>query len=949
MAATLELRYGDKALADAGACRDLAVSLAEGLAEHVRQVGRRLPGAQLLVQLDEPALPGVLAGSVPTASGFSRLGAVDPERVVAGLRTVLGALPDGVVPLVHCCAANVPIELLVRAGAAALSFDLHLLARHQEDELGTAVEAGTHVLLGVVDPRAGAAPPSASGDPGQPSDLDATVAPVRALWHRLGLPADGLLDVASHPHVRARRSVSRGRAGAAGRCPGVGATPGRGPGGRPRRGVAMSQPTEEALSARTPPLAREVDDHQYRYYVLDAPDGRATASTTRCCASSRRSRRSTPALRTPDSPTQRVGGTYSTQFTAGRAPRADAEPRQRLHARTSCAAWAAKVDRDAGARRCGWLCELKIDGLAVDLVYEDGRLVRAATRGDGRTGEDVTPNVRTIDERPRPARGGDGRRGPALVEVRGEVFFPVRALRRAQRERSSRPGKRAVRQPAQRRRRLAAPEGPAGHRVASAAAGRPRPRRAARASTSARQSEALRRAGGVGAAGVRAATASSTTVAGDRRRYVDHYGEHRHDVDHEIDGVVVKVDDIAVQRRLGSTSRAPRWAIAFKYPPEEVTTRLLDIRVNVGRTGRVTPFAVMEPVLVSGSTVSMATLHNAQEVERKGVLIGDTVVLRKAGDVIPEVLGPVVDLRDGTERAFVMPTHVPASAAPPLRPGEGGRRRHPLPQRAVLPGPAARAGVPRRRSGRLRHRGPRLRGRGRAARVRARPGRGRPVPPDRRALLETCPFFTRKDGGLLGQRRQAARQPRARPRTSRCGACSSRCPSGMSGRRRPRRWPASSAASTGSASRRPPSEELAAVEGVGPVIAEALGRVVRRGLAPRGASTSGGRPACAWRRTPSTRGRGRSTGSDRRHHRHAGGLQPRRGDRGGQQLGGEGHRLGVEEDRRSWWWATTPGPSTTRRVALGVPVLDEAGLRVLLDRGRRGCSRSGAPADGPNG
>ena len=143
------------------------------------------------------------------------------------------------------------------------------------------------------------------------------------------------------------------------------------------------------------------------------------------------------------------------------------------------------------------------------------------------------------------------------------------------------------------------------------------------------------------------------------RDYIDRYARDRHAVEHEIDGVVVKVDEIALQRRLGSTSRAPRWAIAFKYPPEEVTTKLLEILVNVGRTGRVTPFGRMEPVRVSGSTVGMATLHNANEVRRKGVLIGDTVVLRKAGDVIPEIVGPVVDLRDGSEREFVMPTHCP--------------------------------------------------------------------------------------------------------------------------------------------------------------------------------------------------------------------------------------------------------------------------------------------------
>ncbi len=206
-------------------------------------------------------------------------------------------------------------------------------------------------------------------------------------------------------------------------------------------------------------------------------------------------------------------------------------------------------------------------------------------------------------------------------------------------------------------------------------------------------------------------------------KYIEHYGEHRHDVEHEIDGVVVKVDEVSVQRRLGSTSRAPRWAIAFKYPPEEVNTKLLDIRVNVGRTGRVTPYGVMEPIVVAGSTVEMATLHNANEVKRKGVLIGDTVVLRKAGDVIPEIVGPVVDLRDGSEREFVMADRVPGLRdAAEAR--QGGRRRHPLPQHAVLPGAAAGAAVLRRGPGCLRHRGARLRRRHGAARGRRAPGRG---------------------------------------------------------------------------------------------------------------------------------------------------------------------------------------------------------------------------------
>ena len=210
--------------------------------------------------------------------------------------------------------------------------------------------------------------------------------------------------------------------------------------------------------------------------------------------------------------------------------------------------------------------------------------------------------------------------------------------------------------------------------------------------------------------------------------YVEHYGEHRHDVEHELDGIVVKVDEVAVQRRLGSTSRAPRWAIAYKYPPEEVTTRLLDIRVNVGRTGRVTPYGVMEPVKVAGSTVEMATLHNASEVERKGVLIGDTVVLRKAGDVIPEIVGPVVDLRDGSERAFEMPTHCPECGTA-LAPQKEGDKDIRCPNSRFCPAQLRERLFSLAGRGGLRHRGARLGGRDRAARGQGDRRRGRPVRP----------------------------------------------------------------------------------------------------------------------------------------------------------------------------------------------------------------------------
>ena len=316
------------------------------------------------------------------------------------------------------------------------------------------------------------------------------------------------------------------------------------------------------------------------------------------------------------------------------------------------AAWATRVERDAGGATLHYLCELKIDGLAVNLLYENGRLTRALTRGDGRTGEDVTLNVRTVEGVPTELRGDDvpdARRDPR----RG--LLPDRGLRRPQRE-PRRGGQGAVRQPAQRGGRVAAPEGP---RVTAT-----RPLRMLVHGIGPPRLDIERQSQAYDLLGAWGMPVSSHFRVLDTveqvQEFVTGYGERRHSVEHEIDGVVVKVDEITVQRRLGSTSRAPRWAIAFKYPPEEVNTTLLDIQVNVGRTGRVTPFGVMEPVTVAGSTVSMATLHNAHEVRRKGVLIGDTVVLRKAGDVIPEILGPVVDLRDGSEREFVMPTHCPS-------------------------------------------------------------------------------------------------------------------------------------------------------------------------------------------------------------------------------------------------------------------------------------------------
>lgn len=406
-------------------------------------------------------------------------------------------------------------------------------------------------------------------------------------------------------------------------------------------------------------MAAQINDAQQAYYGHDAPTI-SDAAYDELLAELQQLEEHFPQLRTPESPTQRVGAAQQlTDF----APVTHLERMLSLDNVFSVdelSDWLARTQRAVGDAPVTWLCELKIDGLAVDLVYRDGRLTSGATRGDGRVGEDITGNVATISDVPRVLKGDAV---PALVEVRGEVYFPISKFAdlnaslvaagkapfanprntAAGSLRQKNPAITASRQLQMLVHGIGAVEGVELHR----------------------QSEAYERLAAWGLP-----TSSAAKVVGTAAEVLDfvaYYGEHRHDLSHEIDGVVVKVDDLAQQRELGNTSRAPRWAIAFKYPPEQVNTKLLDIQVNVGRTGRVTPFAVMEPVKVAGSTVSRATLHNAWEVARKGVLIGDTVVLRKAGDVIPEVLGPVVELRDGTEYRFQMPTNCPVCGAE-LRP-----------------------------------------------------------------------------------------------------------------------------------------------------------------------------------------------------------------------------------------------------------------------------------------
>jgi DNA ligase (NAD+) len=415
-----------------------------------------------------------------------------------------------------------------------------------------------------------------------------------------------------------------------------------------------AQPVAEVRAA-TPPareraaeLARTIDDAQYRYYVLDRPT-LDDADYDRQMRELEALEDEFPELRTPDSPTQRVGGTYSTLFT----PVDHVERMLSLdNAFTpeELAGWAQRVERDAGTG-ADYLCELKVDGLAIDLVYENGRLVRGATRGDGRTGEDVTPNLRTLDDVPDELTGADV---PELLEVRGEVYFPVAgfeklnaALVEAGKAPFANPRNAAAGSLRQKDPRVSAT----------------RPLRLVLHGVGAHQGKAPDRQSGwyelLRGWGLPVSDRFRVVTTLEQvQDYIEHYGEHRHDVEHEIDGVVVKVDQLALQRRLGSTSRAPRWAIAFKYPPEEVNTTLLDIKVNVGRTGRVTPYGQLEPVVVAGSTVGLATLHNENEVRRKGVWIGDTVVLRKAGDVIPEIVAPVGDHPPGA-REFVMPTQCP--------------------------------------------------------------------------------------------------------------------------------------------------------------------------------------------------------------------------------------------------------------------------------------------------
>ncbi len=408
--------------------------------------------------------------------------------------------------------------------------------------------------------------------------------------------------------------------------------------------------TPDEARQRHAELSQELDEANYRYYVLDSPTI-SDADYDKAMRELLALEAEHAELITPDSPTQKVGAPITTDFET-------VEHLERMQSLDNAfntddlSAWVARAEKEVGTV-AAFLCELKIDGLAVNLTYENGRLVRGATRGDGRTGEDITHNIRTIDAIPTKLEG-DG--VPELLEVRGEVYLPVEAFDKLN-EGLVEAGKAPFANPR---------NGAAGslrQKDPRVTARRPLSMivhgfgtwRGGEHPESQSHAYELMRSFGLPVSDRYKVVDGLDDVAA----YIEHYGEHRHEPAYEIDGVVVKVDQLALQRRLGSTSRWPRWATAYKYPPVEVNTKLLDIRVGVGRTGRVTPYGVMEPILVAGSTVAYATLHNADEVKRKGVKVGDTVVLRKAGDVIPEIVGPLTSLRDGGETEFVMPSECP--------------------------------------------------------------------------------------------------------------------------------------------------------------------------------------------------------------------------------------------------------------------------------------------------
>jgi DNA ligase (NAD+) len=665
-------------------------------------------------------------------------------------------------------------------------------------------------------------------------------------------------------------------------------------------------------------LVRELDDHAYRYYVLDSPivsDAEYDAAMRELTAIED----SYPQLRTPDSPTQKVAGSYSTQFT----PVTHLErllSLDNVFSADELQAWAARAERDAG-EPVDYLCELKVDGLAVDLVYEQGVLVRGATRGDGYTGEDITPNIRTLANVPQTLKPAPAWPVPELLEVRGEVYFPVAgfadlnaALVQAGKAPFANPRNTAAGSLRQKDPRVTASRS---LRMVVHGVG------AVKGFAPLRQSQAYEAFAAWGLPTSDRVRVLPTLAEVDA--FIAYYGEHRHDVEHEIDGVVVKVDQISLQRRLGTTSRAPRWAIAYKYPPEEVTTKLLAIEVNVGRTGRITPFGVMQPVKVSGSTVERATLHNEDEIKRKGVLVGDTIVLRKAGDVIPEIVGPVVDLRDGSEYEFAFPTVCPACGTPLSRPaGEADTR---CPNQRSCPA-------------QLRERLFHLAGRG-AFDIEVLGYEAAAALLESKLILDEgdlfslgaeqlarVPFFTKQDGALSANAKKLIENldaAKTRPLWRVLVALSIRHTGPTAAQALAREFGSIEAIRTASAS------DLAAADGVGMTIAQSIGEwfevdwhaeIVRKWAAAgvqmaeeRG--DEGPRPLAgltvvvtgsltAWSRDSATEA-----------------IQ----NAGGKVVGS------VSKKTDFVVVGDNPGSKYDKALSLGVPVLDESGFRVLLDAG----------------
>lgn len=414
--------------------------------------------------------------------------------------------------------------------------------------------------------------------------------------------------------------------------------------------------THAAAAKRVAELVDEINKHRRAYYSQDSvlisdSDYDALMRELELLEAEH------PDLTTGDSPTQSVGGEATATFS----------PVQHLDRMWSLDNVFSREEMNAWIAKAGdgpFLCELKIDGLAINLRYENGKLVSAATRGDGAVGEDVTANVLTIKSIPLQLAG---KGHPPVVEVRGEIFLPIKEFNEMNQSINDEGGK-AFANPRN------AASGSLRQKDPKVTAARPLRMLvhgigAWQDAPAKNQSEIYELLGSWGLPTSERYRVVST--AEEVEAYIAEFEAHRHDLEHEIDGVVVKVDELTEQQEMGFTSRAPRWAIAFKYPPEQVHTKLLDIRVSVGRTGRATPYAVVEPVKVAGSVVEFATLHNQDVVKAKGILIGDTIVLRKAGDVIPEILGPVIDRRDGSERAFVMPAHCPECNAPLHQESEG--------------------------------------------------------------------------------------------------------------------------------------------------------------------------------------------------------------------------------------------------------------------------------------